>query len=128
MLNAAALNYTAGRIRHALAVPPTFFLGGTPIVQGLLAVRKVDPTFFIAGLGYTAVGELCISNTLPVVSVNGLGFTATGRLCANDAGNGVIATYAGGIPLSADGKVILAAVEVPGGSGFSSGFSTGFGT
>jgi len=129
MLNASMLLYDAtGRIRNANGAiyPPTDFNGGTPTVQGLLAVSSSAAQAYNNGLPYRDSGALSASGSAASSSApGGIPLTVSG-LVAYDTVS-AIAYWHCGLPFTSTGRLCFATAEAPASfKGFSNGFSSGF--
>lgn len=128
-LQSSLLKFDAsGRIRWTQSAP-TEYNGGTPTIQGLWSIADAVAVNYNAGMGYTATGFSCIDTGSPVTAwLGGIPMAGFGRM-AVDTAAAFSHHAAGGIPITVNGRVALAASpEVPALiSGFSNGFSNGFG-
>lgn len=112
-MNSGVLSFAGGLIRNTLtAVLPanTNFNGGTPsrASDGALCISSGPVVARSGGLAYNANGALCINPAgVGVGFVAGLPVDNTGSVLVDS--NVAVASYtAGGLPLTANGRLALA--------------------
>jgi hypothetical protein len=118
---------------------------------GQLLTSTDPPDNFNGGAPATNDGRLCIAESAPETFAHGVGYLNDGRICVSYGGASVNAYSRGGLPMTADGRVICepgaavfhfmrslpmsvgseVAVEgeapVPPVSGYDSGYDNGYG-
>lgn len=108
MLNDGALtvNPATGRVKVATSGALVAFGGGSPVLAtGELSCRATPAVNYLAGLGYDASGNLCVSDGgAPDAWVAGLA-TQGGRLCVS--GGNAIAGYVAGLPVDSAGRLCV---------------------
>lgn len=111
MINDSVLQKdSTGKVRVSTSTSMRFFNGGTPVaLTGELCVRATSPVKYVAGLGYDALGNLCIvDGATPDHYVAGLA-TSNGALCVTSSGTPV--RWIAGLPVDALGRVCMAGLQ-----------------
>lgn len=102
-----------GRVKVSTSGTLKWFASGAPIaITGELCVRSATPVRWLAGLGYDASGNLCISDGgTPKTYIGGLAVDSSGALCMS--GSNAIAKYVAGMPVDSLGRVCVAGLAPP---------------
>ena len=129
-MNAGVLLFdSSGRVTSLLTTdfPAPHFNGGTPVGDlGSLVIAPLGtPAAYLGGLPYTAQNAIVTDDAGAIVAwEGGLPVTAVGLAIGIDA---LPVTWVAGIPISAAGRVCVAAPTPPVDlSAFDNGFSGGF--
>lgn len=131
MLNPNLLRYDPNGAIYCTNGPGlmTDFNGGTPMDSPTQQLC-VGPTatFFNSGLGYGADGSLAVDFVAAAVYyIAGLPISVDGKLCCDNTPGVAVTTTAGGVPLTAAGRVPINIGGTPILDGFDDGFDNGFG-